>query len=177
MNKKYFLYSFIISTVILFCTTFILNGIVNQDQDHISKYPTISPKDFQKEQNFVVIVISSECPGAPRFMPIMKKNIDLFKEKGYKYYIVNDNTISAKSDLDLAKCLAKYDINETVYFIDNKEYSETGGFIISKKRYKSFIHDIAPQPQEPFWGYGYYLIYRDGKYYKDTYEFNDEYLM
>ena len=177
MNKKYFLCSFIVSTVVLFCTSFVANEVVNQDQDYISKYPSINPKEFHKERNFVVVIISSDCPGAPSFMPILKKNIELLKKQGFKYYVVNDNSISEASDLNLTKCLTKYDLNETAYFIDSKEYPETGGFINAKKRYKNFVHDIIPNPEQPFWGYAYYIIYKDGKYYKDTYEFKAEYLM
>jgi hypothetical protein len=170
MNKRYYIISFSITAFLLTVFTIWADSKIGyDDKQYTSRYPLLSAEQLKSsKENFVVVVISTGCPGVTNFMPNLQKNVGLMQEYGYEYYIVNDDPISARSDTDLDRLLKKYEVDHA-YFIDNNVYKKNGGFLNPKKRYADFIKDLYPEPKQLYCGYAYYVIFENGQYKNDTY--------
>ncbi len=134
-----------------------------------SSIPTVNSQQLLADSNFVVTMVSYGCPGHPQFMPALKSNIDLIKEKGYNLYIINDSEYSLRAENKINKLADLYEINEQIFLIEPKDYPNNGGFFDQKKRYLNFINDLSLETKNLSLGYGYYVVFKNGKLTYDGY--------
>jgi len=177
MNKKLFKRAFIITNVLLGSIFYLINSQLNRDDDEFSSsLPTINSEQLLADSNYVVSIVSYSCSSHPKFMPELKLNIDIIKEKGYNLYIVNDSEYSITAEKNIKKLSDKYEITEQIFLIDPVKYPENSGFFNAKKRYSNFVNDLSSETKNLRLGYGYYLIFKNGILVHDGYNLNAELL-
>ncbi len=177
MNKKLFKRAFIITNVLLGSICYLINSNLNRDDDEFrSTLPTINSEQLLADSNYVVSIVSYSCPSHPKFMPKLKSNIDIIKEKDYNLYIVNDSEYSITAEKNIKQLSDKYEITEEIYLIDPIKYPKNSGFFNAKKRYSNFVNDLSSETENLRLGYGYYLIFKNGNLVYDGYELSPELL-
>lgn len=177
MNKKLLISSFIITNFVFALLFYIVNSSLNRDQKgYISQLKTINAQQISGEENYIVSIISYGCPDHTSFMPELKDNINLIKSKGYNLYIVNDSEYSQEAEDNIRILAEEYQLSESIYFIDPKEYPKNGGFFYPKTRYYDFVTDLSTKTKNLRMGYGYYMIFKNGELIDDDYELKAEML-
>ncbi len=175
MNKKVFLIAFIVTNFIFGSLFFLINKNLNRDENgFVSTIPTINADELKKESNYVISIVSYGCPGHPYFMPELKKDIEIIKQKGYKLFIINDSEYSQGAETKIKEFAKRYKIDEDIYLIDPHAYPTNGGFFNSKTRYFDFVNSISDSTENLLLGYGYYLVFKNGKLVYDNYSLNPD---
>lgn len=168
MYWKHFIISFVLTFSVLVAFFFYLNSTINRDdRDFQSEYPLIDAQEIlqrHSHEDFMVIVISSTCPGRGYFMPTVVKTTDSLKLNGTPYYIVNDDCIGLMSDRNLTSACEKYELFETVYFLNPATYPINGGFFHVKRRYMDFVDDLCGTTENFPFGYALYLSFKNGQF-------------
>ena len=170
--KKYFITSFIVTTLIFYLLIFLLNTTLNQDQEnYTSKYKKIDAKtilDKEKNKDFVVIIFSTSCPGVSIFMPDIKRDVSYLKKNDISYYLINDDPISAQTDNSIENLLKEYKIDTPVYIFNSNRYKKSGGFFNSKKRYADFVKELCNSDGNGL-GYAQYFVFKKAKFIQAIY--------
>jgi hypothetical protein len=175
MRLKLFLFSFSITVLVITVIIVFLEQSANQDEsNYISTFEYIDATTIKtKSADFVVIIISQNCPGRSTFMPQVKEIVDKLDTLITNYYIINDSPITKESDQKLTTLISKYIPNTKVYHFDKNIYKTNGGLINAKRRYYDFVLDLSPNVKELYLGYGYYIVFADSKFQFDTYKYQD----
>ena len=175
MRLKFFLISFSITVLVITVIIVFLELSANQDEsNYISTFDYIDATTIKaNSKDFVVIIISHNCPGRNTFMPQVRDVVDKLESKKINYYIINDSPITKESDLQLTELLSKHQLDTKVYHFDKNIYKTNGGLINAKKRYYDFVLDLSPNVEKLYLGYGYYIVFSDGKFRFDTYKYDD----
>lgn len=135
-----------------------------------SKYSEKSATDIINEYDDVVVcILSSDCSGNPRTIPILKNTIEIFKTQNIPYLVIADEIYNDDVDTALDQFKKEYDFDETFYLMDKKRYPNNSGIFNVKGRYKSFILDLCKKKEEEFlFGYVNYVVIKNDQYVLQT---------
>ncbi|MBX3043016.1 MAG: hypothetical protein KIT33_02095 [Candidatus Kapabacteria bacterium] len=175
MRLNLFLKSFAYTVIILFIIIFLFEVFVNQDnKNYISTFDRISADEIKtNSDDFVVAIISVNCPGKSTFMPQVKAIENILLSANISFFIVNDSPNDKSHEIALQNMIDEFQITSKVYQIDYNIYKTNGGLINAKRRYYDFALDLYSSLTELYLGYGYYIVFSDGKFQFDTYNHNE----
>ena len=175
MRLKLFLISFSITiTVVSIIIVFLELSANNDESNYISTFNLINATTIKaNSKDFVVIIISHNCPGRNKFLPQVKKIVAKLDSHNIKYYIINDSPISKESDLKLNAFISNHIPDAKVYHFDKNVYNVNGGLLNAKRRYYDFVLDLDSNVEELNLGYPYYIVFADSKFQFDTYKHLD----
>lgn len=168
MYWKYFGISFSITLSLLVAFTLYLNAIVNRDDpDFQSSYDFVDANSLLEQninEDFVVIIISSTCPGTGYFMPPVKAATEKLEADGFSFYIIEENYVAQESENHLKRNCQEYDLTSPVFYISPETYPKNGGLFHIKQRYVDFVHDLCGTTDNFHFGYATYIYFKSGVY-------------
>jgi hypothetical protein len=176
MNKKIFIRSLLLTIVILVAIViYIDSGLNRDDKNFKTKLKSINASDLRHLKNdYVVIIFSANCPSAPIYTPEIKRNLDIFKNNNFESFLIVDDAENEESEKTIEQYKNNYKIHDVIYRMDKNTYPINGGFLNAKRRYVHFVKDLAPNSASQFWGYAYYIIFKNGEYYNAVYNLTEK---
>lgn len=147
MKKKIF----ISVGVLILLIVLVLSRVNVENLEYVSKYSEKNANDIRADfDDVVVCILSSDCSGNLRTIPILKNTIEVLKKQNIPYLVIADEIYNDGVDAALDQFKKEYSLNETFYLMDRKSYPNNSGTFNVKGRYKSFILDLCKKKEEEF---------------------------
>lgn len=162
------LLGFLIPTILFVAVGYsILNNAINQeDLNYESSLQFVDGKTInEKHQNVIVIILSSGCPANEGTVPVLKENLEKFKENNINYILIADELYDENVENHLNDFKKKYGIEDEIFLMDKNRYPENSGIFNTKRRYVEFVNELTnTQHRISDLGYVNYILLKEGKY-------------
>jgi hypothetical protein len=181
MNKRFLigvLMGFLLPSVLLVSVVFVFlkYGINQEDPSFESAFTAVDGKQIAAQQeDVVVVIVSTGCPGNNQTIPVLKEHLATFKENNIKYLIVADEIFSPSVDESLRQFLRDYELEEDLFLMDNQKYPNNSGYFNAKRRYLEFVNDLTEGKGDSIpLGYTNYIVLKEGRYLLRTSKFTSD---